>query len=100
MVLFAPSTAQADDPIPERPEALLGFALPDRMRVELWSPFHIIAIRPAIPTGPNGWRFEWLRTRILPFGRRASWPRSGQLLFHQDQRIVESVQPWYDLGAV
>lgn len=96
MVLFAPPTAQADDPIPERPEAMLGFELPDRMRVELWNPFHMIAVMHAIPTGPNSCRFEWLGTKILPFGRRASWRRSGQILFHQDQRVVESAQPWYD----
>jgi phenylpropionate dioxygenase-like ring-hydroxylating dioxygenase large terminal subunit len=96
MVVFAPVTAAEEDPIPERPIVLLTFELPDRVRVEFWRPFHVIIWMHFVPTGVNTCRLEWLNTKLLSLGSRASWCHNEPRIFKQDRRLLESAQPAYD----
>lgn len=97
--VFTPPTATEEDPIPERPAVSLRFELPDRVRVQFWKPFHRIIIMHFIPTGVKTCRLEWLTTKLLPLGSHVSWRRCEPKIFKQDQRLLESAQPWYDYGG-
>lgn len=94
MTVFAPVTASADDPVPDRPTVSLTFTLPNRIRVEFWKPFHLLIYLMPVPTSDTTCRLEWMLTRLLPFGRRVVGSNREPKVFAQDRSLLESIETY------
>lgn len=98
LVVFAPPTTSADDPIPEQPWFVLRFELPDRVTVQR-PRAHELIIMHFVPTGANTCRLEWLRHPAGLTGSGVSWTEEESTVLAQDRRILEGAQRWYDQGG-
>jgi phenylpropionate dioxygenase-like ring-hydroxylating dioxygenase large terminal subunit len=110
LVLFAPVTAEAEQPIPDRADVRLTFELPDRVTVDFGGPERgaswreklgagMTIVMHFVPTGTSSCRLEWLVSNPMPFGGRMMWSKREPKIFEQDRVLLESSQPWYDAGG-
>jgi phenylpropionate dioxygenase-like ring-hydroxylating dioxygenase large terminal subunit len=89
LVVFSPSTASEDDPVPEKPAVLLTFQLPNRVIVKIARGQFAIIVQ-FVPTGEDTCRMEWMRGSFVGRGLRWS-PRKGRINL-QDRTVLESTQ--------
>lgn len=92
LIVFAPTTTDAQEPIPDEPEVVLRFDLPDRVTVVFGRRFHQAIVLHFVPTGDASCRLEWLATRLVPFGRKLRWTAREPVIFAQDRRLLESIR--------
>ena len=92
MIAFAPPTAAATDPIPEKPFFRIIWELPDRVWVKTSL---LTLLTHVVPTGPNTCRMEWIERKKDPKATGITWDDKAHLLTDQD-RIMETAQEWYD----
>lgn len=87
----APPDTDAADPV-----VTLEFELPNRVRVSFSRPIELVNAFQFVPTGANTCRLEWMRTKVIPAGRRLRWSSREPVVLRQDRVLLEGSQPWYD----
>lgn len=95
LIAFAPPTASADDPVPDRPLGLARFELPNHASLSFSLPWqrhhgHFFYV----PEAANRTRVEWLTTKYLQLGRRIRWRRKNAVL-EQDRLLLEQIEKWH-----
>jgi phenylpropionate dioxygenase-like ring-hydroxylating dioxygenase large terminal subunit len=94
MVVFAPVTAHADEPIPDKALKIF-FDLPDRITFELPRGRTMVVFH-FVPTGEATCRIEWLVRRLLGLGPHLRCRKREHRVFSEDRDILESAQEAYD----
>lgn len=92
MIAFAPATASASEPIPEKPFFRIVWELPDRVWVKTSL---LTLLTHVVPTGEGSCRMEWIERKKSNGSSGIVWDDQAHLLTEQD-RIMETAQEWYD----
>ncbi len=98
MVAFFPMTASETDPIPDKFKTMTRFELPSRVYVhQQFLRMNFYVLLHIVPTGTNTCRMEWLQRGKRDAGG-VTWVEQETKLIEQDRVLLESSQPWYDVG--